>query len=70
MPNAYSTAVSLKVRCTYRVENLEVALRLFARPDRDRFEGTPHALAFPSLRLRVPFFVEPIMRSCGKGLEL
>lgn len=54
---------------THRIEDLEVTLCLFARTDRDRLERPPHTLAFPSLRLGVPHFVESGTEGRGGGVE-
>ena len=51
----------------HRVEDLEVALRFFAGPNRDRLERPPHTLAFPSLRLRMSLLIEPFAFRGGDG---
>lgn len=71
LPQGYSVrgprAAAHKV--TNRVEDLKVALCLLPSADRDRLERSPHALPFPSLRLCVPLFVEPVRSGGGGGVR-
>lgn len=60
--NAYVCAVMRAWAPTHRIEDLEVALRLLARADRDRLERPAHSLAFPTLWLRGAHLIEPKVR--------